>query len=330
MKAVIVNEPGGLDALTWAEAPDPTCAPDEVIIQIAAAGVNRADTMQRQGHYPPPKGITDIIGLEAAGTIIEIGSEVTDWKVGDEVCALLAGGGYAERVNVPAVQVLPLPQGLSMAEGAALVEVICTIWSNLWAPFSPGRAAAGEAVLVHGGSSGIGTMAIQMALTKGNDVIVTVGNDEKAEYCEKLGAKAINYKTEDFVERTRDLTGGRGADVILDIMGAKYLDRNIDAAAPDGRIVTIGLQGGNTAELKIGKMLGKRITYAATSLRGRPIDGPRGKAAIVAGVTDDIWPMVESGQLKATVDSTLPMSEVRKAHERIESSVHIGKIILTN
>lgn len=330
MKAVIVNEPGGLEALTWGDAPDPDCAPDEVVIQVAAAGVNRADVMQRQGHYPPPKGITDIIGLEASGTLIEVGSEVTEWHVGDQVCALLAGGGYAERVNVPAVQVLPLPKGLSLIEGAALTEVVCTVWSNLWAPFSPARLERGETLLVHGGSSGIGTMAIQMALAKGNPVIVTVGTEEKAAYCEQLGATSINYRTEDFVTRTRELTDGRGADVILDIMGAKYLDRNIDAVAPDGRIVTIGLQGGTTAELKIGKMLGKRVTYAATSLRGRPIHGPRSKSAVIAGVLDDVWPMISSGEIKPTIDSTMPMTDVRRAHERIESSAHIGKIILTN
>lgn len=330
MKAIVVDQPGGPEVLTWGEAPDPVCAPDEVILDIAAAGVNRADIMQRMGHYPPPKGITDIIGLEAAGTISEVGSKVTEWQVGDEVCALLSGGGYAERVNVPATQLLPLPKGLSMAEGAALTEVVCTVWSNLWAPFSTGRAQHGETILVHGGSSGIGTMAIQIAVVKGNPVIVTVGSAEKAAFCEDLGARTINYKDEDFVERARELTGGRGVDVILDNMGAKYLDRNIDAVGPDGRIVTIGMQGGNTAELKIGKMLPKRVSYSATSLRGRPVDGPHGKAAVVAGVLEDVWPMISSGEVKPIVDSTMPMSDAAAAHERMESSEHIGKIILTN
>ncbi|WP_106848953.1 NAD(P)H-quinone oxidoreductase [Blastococcus sp. Marseille-P5729] len=330
MKAIVVNEPGGPEALVWGEAPDPTCAPDEVVLKIEAAGVNRADVMQRKGFYPPPKGITEIIGLEAAGTIVEVGDEVTDWTAGDQVCALLSGGGYAEKVNVPAVQLLPLPSGLSMAEGAALTEVVCTVWSNLWAPFSTGRVQPEETLLVHGGSSGIGTMAIQLAKAKGNPIVVTVGTDEKARFCRDLGAETINYKDEDFVERAREMTAGRGVDVILDNMGAKYLDRNIDAVAPDGRIVTIGMQGGNTAELKIGKLLGKRVSYSATSLRGRPVHGPNGKAAVVAGVTEDVWPLISSGEVKPIVDSTMPMSEAAKAHERMESSEHIGKIILTN
>jgi len=330
MKAIVVKEPCGPEVLEWAEAPDPECAPDEVIVEIAAAGVNRADVMQRMGHYPPPKGITDIIGLEVCDTITEVGAEVTEWKSGDAVCALLSGGGYAERVNVPAVQLLPLPKGLSPVEGAALPEVVCTVWSNLWAPFSTGRVHEGETILIHGGSSGIGTMAIQMGVAKGNHVLVTVGSAEKAAYCENLGAKAINYKAEDFVERARELTDGRGVDVVLDNMGAKYLDRNIDVVAPDGRIVTIGMQGGNTGELKIGKMLSKRVTYSATSLRGRPVHGPNGKAAVVAGVLEDVWPLVSSGELKPVVDGTMPMREAAEAHRRLESSQHIGKIILTH
>ncbi|WP_153503886.1 NAD(P)H-quinone oxidoreductase [Cumulibacter manganitolerans] len=330
MKAIVVHEPGGPEALTWDDAPDPVCAPDEVVVRIAAAGVNRADVMQRMGHYPPPKGITDIIGLEVSGTITEVGGEVTEWQPGDEVCALLAGGGYAEQVNVPAVQLLPIPHGVGLVDAAGLTEVACTVWSNLWAPFSTSRLQEGETLLVHGGSSGIGTMAIQIAVAKGNPVIVTVGSPEKAAYCRQLGAQTINYRTEDFVERSRELTDGRGVDVILDNMGAKYLDRNIDAVAPDGRIVTIGMQGGNTAELKIAKMLGKRVTYTATGLRGRPVHGPHGKAAVVAGVLEDVWPMISSGEVKPIIDSTVPMSQAPVAHERIESSQHIGKILLTN
>ena len=330
MKAIVVTEPGGPEALTWSEASDPTPGPDDVVIDIAAAAVNRADVMQRMGHYPPPAGTTDIIGLECAGTIAAIGDSVKGWSIGDEVCALLSGGGYAEKVAVPAVQLLPLPKGLDVVSAAALPEVACTVWSNLYAPFSTGRLISGETLLVHGGSSGIGTRAIQRAVANGNTVIVTVGSKEKANACLELGATAaINYRDEDFVEKARELTAGRGVDVVLDVIGAKYLQRNIDALAPDGRLVILGMQGGRKAELDIGGLLAKRISVSATGLRARPVTGPNSKAEVVAGVARDICPLIDDGKIKPIVDSVIPMSEAAAAHQLLESSTHIGKIILT-
>lgn len=330
MKAIVVTQPGGPEALTWSDAPDPSAGPGEVTIDIAAAAINRADIMQRMGHYPPPPGASDIIGLECSGTIASIGTDVTRWSVGDEVCALLAGGGYAEKVAVPAVQVMPIPKGVDLISAAALPEVACTVWSNLFAPFSTGRLTAGETLLAHGGSSGIGTMAIQMATAKGARVIVTVGSKDKADACLALGATAaINYKDEDFVERARELTEGKGVDVVLDLIGAKYLERNLDVLAPDGRLVILGMQGGRKAELNIGSMLPKRLSISATGLRTRPVTGPHSKAEVVAGVVDDLWPLVEAGKINPIVDRVMPMSEAAAAHERLEGSSHIGKIILS-
>lgn len=329
MQAIVVAEPGGPENLQWEQIPDPGCAPDEVIIAVAAAGVNRADVMQRMGQYPPPPGITDTIGLECAGTISAVGADVRGWAVGDQVCALLSGGGYATEAVVPAVQLLPIPDGCSLIEAASLPEVASTVWSNLYAPFSAGRLSAGETLLVHGGSSGIGTMAIQLAVAKGNPVIVTVGSQAKADACVALGAlAAINYKDDDFVERAREYTDGRGVDVILDSIGAKYLARNLAALASGGRLVTIGLQGGRKAELDIGAMLPRRLSVAATSLRGRPVHGHGGKAEVVAGVRAEVWPLVANGAIKPVVDTVLAMSDARRAHERLESSEHIGKIVL--
>ncbi|GAB3310924.1 zinc-binding dehydrogenase [Epidermidibacterium keratini] len=330
MKAIVTTESGGPEVLKWDEVADPDYGPREVVIKVAAAGVNRADIMQRRGFYPPPAGASNIIGLECSGTVSAVGDEVTDYQVGDRVCALLAGGGYAETVVVPEALVLPVPEGMDLVEAAAIVEVACTVWSNLYAPYSIGRLQVGETLLVHGGSSGIGTMAIQMAKAKDNPVIVTVGNARKAEFCLELGAEAaINYRDEDFVERVKEITDDRGADVILDVVGAKYLDRNIDALADDGRIVIIGMQGGNTGELQIGKLLGKRALVGAASLRGRAIEGRGGKADVVRGVRDDIWPLFDTGRLAPVIDSTMPMADAKGAHERMESSEHIGKIVLT-
>ena len=330
MKAVISTDAGGPEVLEWGDVPDPDYGPQDVVITVAAAGVNRADVMQRRGFYPPPPGASNIIWLECSGTIAAVGDEVSDWKVGDRVCALLAGGGYAETVVVPASLVLPVPEGMDLVDAAAIVEVACTVWSNLYAPYSIGRLQVGETLLVHGGSSGIGTMAIQMAKAKDNPVVVTVGNARKAEFCLELGAEAaINYRDEDFVERIKEITDGRGANVILDVVGAKYLDRNIDALADDGRVVIIGMQGGNTGELQIGKLLGKRALVGAASLRGRPLEGRGGKADVVRGVRDDIWPLFDSGRLAPVIDSVMPMTDARGAHERMESSEHIGKILLT-
>lgn len=331
MKAIVVTEPGGPEALTWSDAPDPTAGLDEVVIEVAATAVNRADVMQRMGHYPPPPGASDIIGLECSGTIAAVGANVTGWSIGDEVCALLAGGGYAEKVAVPAVQVMPVPKGVDVVSAAALPEVACTVWSNLFAPFSTGQLKAGETLLAHGGSSGIGTMAIQMATAKGIKVIVTVGSKDKADACLALGAAAaINYRDEDFVAKAREYTDGKGVDVVLDLIGAKYLERNIDVLAPDGRLVILGMQGGRTAELNIGSLLPKRLSISAVGLRGRPVTGSNSKAEVVAGVVDDLWPLVEAGKIKPIVDRVIPMSDAKAAHERLEGSTHIGKIILSN
>ncbi|PRZ42973.1 putative PIG3 family NAD(P)H quinone oxidoreductase [Antricoccus suffuscus] len=331
MKAIVVTEPGGPEALTWGDAPDPTAGPDEVVIEVAATAVNRADVMQRMGHYPPPPGASDIIGLECSGTIASIGANVTGWSVGDEVCALLAGGGYAEKVAVPAVQVMPVPKGVDLVSAAALPEVACTVWSNLFAPFSTGQLVEGETLLAHGGSSGIGTMAIQMATAKGIQVIVTVGSKDKADACLALGATAaINYRDEDFVAKAREYTDGKGVDVVLDLIGAKYLERNLDVLAPDGRLVILGMQGGRKAELNIGSLLPKRLSLSAVGLRGRPVTGANSKAEVVAGVVGDLWPLVEAGKIKPIVDRVIPMSDAKAAHERLEGSSHIGKIILSN
>src|SRR4051795_9853722 len=265
MRAVVVREPGGPDVLEWGEAPDPVCGPDEVLIDIVAAAVNRADLMQRQGFYPPPPGASEILGLECSGIVREVGDGVTEWSRGDEVCALLAGGGYAERVAVPAGQVLPKPAGVELTTAAALPEVTCTVWSNV---FMTARLGHGERFLVHGGAGGIGTMAIQLAARAGAEVFATAGSPAKLDLCRELGAHtAIDYRQEDFVEVVE---AAGGADVVLDNMGAKYLARNLTALNPDGRLVIIGLQGGAKAEIDLGRMLARRQTVFATTLRSRP------------------------------------------------------------
>src|SRR5690242_4360788 len=293
MRAVTVSEPGGPDVLGWGEAPDPVCGPGEVIIDVEAAAVNRADLLQRQGFYPPPPGASEILGLECSGVISEVGEGVAGWAVGDEVCALLSGGGYAERVAVPAGQVLPRPAGVELATAAALPEVTCTVWSNV---FMLAGLRRGENFLVHGGSSGIGTMAIQLAARAGARVFTTAGSAQKLEFCRELGAEVlINYREEDFVERVTEETDGAGVDVVLDNMGAKYLARNVDALAIGGRLVSIGMQGGTKAELDLGLLMRKRASVHATTLRSRPPTGPGGKAEIVAAVRHDVWPDVERG-----------------------------------
>ena len=326
MRAVTISEPGGPDVLTWTEVPDPVCGPGEVIVDVAATAVNRADLLQRQGFYPPPKGASDVLGLECSGIISEIGDGVLGWQVGDEVCALLAGGGYAERVAVPSVQLLPRPSGVELATAAALPEVTCTVWSNV---FQLARLQRGESFLVHGGSSGIGTMAIQLAARAGARVFTTAGTAAKLDVCRELGAEvAINYRDEDFVERVREATEGRGVDVVLDNMGAKYLGRNVDALAVGGRLVIIGMQGGAKAELDIAKLLTKRASVHATALRSRPAAGPGGKQAIVEAVRHDVWPDVERGLIRPIVDRRLPMSRAAEAHRVIEASEHVGKVLL--
>jgi putative PIG3 family NAD(P)H quinone oxidoreductase len=328
MRAVTVTEPGGPEVLSWGEVPDPVCGPGEVIVDVVATAVNRADLMQRQGFYPPPPGASEILGLECSGVVSEVGADVTDWSVGDEVCALLAGGGYAERVAVPAGQLLPRPAGVELATAAALPEVVCTVWSNV---FLLAGLRRGDSFLVHGGSSGIGTMAIQLAARAGARVFTTAGTAAKLDVCRELGAEVgINYRDEDFAERVREETDGGGVDVVLDNMGAKYLARNLDALAVGGRLVSIGMQGGTKAELDLGALMRKRGSVHATTLRARPATGPGGKAEIVAAVRHDVWPDVERGVVRPIVDRRLPMSRAAEAHRVVEASEHIGKVLLIN
>jgi len=318
-----VSQPGGPDVLKLEEVPDPAPAAGEVVVSIAAAGVNRADLMQRQGFYPPPPGAPPYPGLECAGQITAVGAGVTGLRPGDEVCALLAGGGYAEQVAVPAVQVLPVPAGLTVAEAAALPEVACTVYANV---FMAAGLKPGETLLVHGGASGIGTMAIQLARALGARVACTAGSDAKLRRCRELGAElAIDYTSEDFVAAVRDFTGGSGADVILDIMGGAYLQRNVAALAIGGRLVVIGLQGGATAELDLGTMLRRRLTVHAASLRARPVAE---KAVVVEGVRDVVWPLILSGQVKPVIDTVVPLAEAARAHQLMEAGQHVGKILL--
>jgi putative PIG3 family NAD(P)H quinone oxidoreductase len=326
MRAVTVREPGGPDVLGWEEVPDPVCGPGEVVVDVAASAVNRADLLQRQGHYPPPPGASEVLGLECSGVVSEVGEGVTGWSVGDEVCALLSGGGYAERVAVPAGQVLPRPAGVELVTAAALPEVTCTVWSNV---FQLAGLRRGESFLVHGGSSGIGTMAIQLAARGGARVFCTAGSAAKLAFCRELGAEVlINYREEDFAERVRQETGGAGVDVILDNMGAKYLSPNVRSLATGGRLVSIGMQGGTKGELDLGLLMRKRAAVHATTLRSRPADGPGGKAAIVAAVRHDVWPDVERGVVRPIVDRRLPMSRAAEAHRAVEASEHIGKVLL--
>ncbi|MEV0740936.1 NAD(P)H-quinone oxidoreductase [Streptomyces sp. NPDC050549] len=323
MHAITISEPGGPEALVWDEVPDPVAGDGEVLVEVVATAVNRADIMQRQGFYDPPPGASRYPGLECSGRITEVGPGVSGWSVGDEVCALLAGGGYAEKVAVPAGQLLPVPQGVDLKHAAALPEVVCTVWSNV---FMVAHLRPAETLLVHGGSSGIGTMAIQLGKAVGAKVAVTAGTKEKLDYCSELGADIlVNYREQDFVAEVARATGGAGADVILDNMGAKYLDRNVQALAVNGRLAIIGLQGGIKAELNIAALLGKRAAISATSLRARPLGE---KAAIVAAVREHVWPLIASGQVRPVVDRELPMSEAAAAHQVVEDSGHIGKVLL--
>ena len=323
MRAVTLPEFGDESVLTLAEVPDPQPGSGEVVIDVAAAGVNRADLLQRQGHYPPPKGESDIPGLEVSGTISAVGDDVDGWSVGAEVCAVLAGGGYAEKVAVPAGQLLPVPSGVSLIDAAGLPEVACTVWSNI---VMTAHLQEGEVFLQHGGSSGIGTMSIQVARALGARVAVTAGSAEKLERCRELGAEIlIDYKQQDFVEQVKDAADGRGADVILDVIGAKYLARNVSALALDGRLVIIGMQGGAKAELNIGALLAKRGSIVATSLRGRD---KADKERIVAEVRKHLWPLIESGQIKPVIDRTMPLDQVADAHRLLNDSTHIGKVLL--
>ncbi|MGW0706607.1 NAD(P)H-quinone oxidoreductase [Streptomyces sp. NPDC002643] len=323
MYAITISEPGGPEALVWAEVADPVPGEGEVLVEVTAGAVNRADLLQRQGFYNPPPGASPYPGLECSGRIAAIGTGVSGWAVGDEVCALLSGGGYAEKVVVPVGQLLPVPSGLDLKQAAALPEVTCTVWSNV---FMISHLRPGETLLVHGGSSGIGTMAIQLAKAVGATVAVTAGTKEKLERCAALGADIlIDYREQDFVEEVRRATDGKGADVVLDNMGAKYLDRNVKVLAVNGRLAVIGLQGGVKAELNIGALLAKRAAISATSLRARPLEE---KTAIVAAVREHVWPLIEGGHVRPVVDREIPMNDAATAHRVLEESGHVGKVLL--
>lgn len=324
MHAVVIDAPGESDVLRWREVPDPEPGPGEVLIEVAAAGVNRADLLQRRGFYSPPPGASPYPGLECSGVVIARGDGVTQWELGDRVCALLVGGGYAERVVVPQGQLLPVPDGMPLIEAAALPEAVCTVWSNV---FMLAGLRSDETLLIHGGTSGIGTMAIQLAHDLGARVIITSGTPEKVASALSFGADyGIDYRTEDFVERVHDITDGHGADVILDVIGAKYLARNLEALAYNGRLVIIGLQGGTKAELNLNTLLTKRGAILATSLRGRPDEE---KAAIVASVRAHVWPLIEAGSIEPVVDRVLPITEAARAHDVIEAGAHVGKVVLS-
>jgi putative PIG3 family NAD(P)H quinone oxidoreductase len=323
MRAVVASHPGGPEVLSIGEVADPVPGSGEVLLEVAATAVNRADLLQRAGNYPPPPGASSILGLECSGTIVALGDGVTGWQIGDQVCALLAGGGYAERVAVPVSQLLHLPDGVDIVTAAALPEVACTVWSMV---FDSARLSIGESLLVHGGSSGIGTMAIQLAKAQGSRVFTTAGTPQKVEACRALGADvAINYREQDFAEVIRSETAGGGVDVILDTIGARYLPRNIACLATAGRLSVIGMQGGITGELNLAALMGKRGTIFAASLRGRPAEQ---KAAIVAGTEAHVWPLVEQGTVKPIVYAVLPLAEAGRAHQLVEDSEHIGKVVL--
>lgn len=322
MRAITQAEPGGPDTMRWSEVPDPVAGPGEVLVDVAATAVNRADVLQRQGRYPSPPGTPQYMGLECSGTISALGPDVDGgWQVGDEVCALLAGGGYAEKVAVPVETVLPVPTGVDLVTAGALPEAAATVWSNL---VMTAGLRAGQTVLLHGGSSGIGTMAIQVARALGAQVGVTAGTSAKLDACRALGAQiAIGYRDDDFVEALRRHTDGHGADVILDLVGGPYLSRNVDALARNGRLVVIGMQGGTKAELNLATLLAKRAGVIGTTLRGRPLAE---KAAIVGEVRDKLWPMLVDGRVRPVVHAVLPITEAAAAHRLMESSEHIGKI----
>ncbi|HWT47079.1 MAG TPA: NAD(P)H-quinone oxidoreductase [Mycobacterium sp.] len=322
MRAIVAESS---DQMSWQEVPDVTAGPGELLIKVAAAGVNRADVLQAAGKYPPPPGVSEIIGMEVSGVISEVGSGDAGWSVGQEVCALLAGGGYAEYVAVPAGQVMPIPDGVDLVDAAGLPEVACTVWSNL---VLTAHLSKGQLLLIQGGASGIGTHAIQVARALGARVAVTAGSAEKLAFCRELGAEiTINYRDEDFVARLREETDG--ADVILDIMGAAYLDRNIDALATDGQLVVIGMQGGVTGELNLGKLLAKRARVIGTTLRGRPVSGPNSKTEIVQAVTASVWPMVADGRVRPIIGARMPVQQAADAHQQLVSGKVTGKIVLT-
>jgi putative PIG3 family NAD(P)H quinone oxidoreductase len=325
MRAVIITHPGGPEVLHLEEVPDPVPGPGEVLVGVTAAGLNRADVLQRQGNYPPPPGSPPYPGMECSGRIIELGPEVTGWQVGDEVCALLGGGAYAEKVAVPQGQLLPLPDGVSLVDAAALPEATCTIQGTV---YQMAHLAPGETFLVHGGAGGIGTFAIQIANAEGCTVACTAGSPEKLARCRELGADlAISYRDEDFTAAVLEFTGWHGADVILDIMGASYLARNLDALATWGRLVGIATRGGSRAEVDLGLLMLKRATIVAATLRTRTVAE---KAEVVAATREHIWPLISAGKVVPVIHAVLPMSEAAEAHRMLDDGSHIGKILLVN
>jgi putative PIG3 family NAD(P)H quinone oxidoreductase len=324
VKAAVARAPGPPEVLEYVDVPDVEAGPGEILIDVAATAVNRPDVLQRQGHYPPPPGASEIIGLECSGTVAALGEgAATGFEVGDQVCALLAGGGYATRVAVPAGQVMPVPDGIDLVTAAALPEVAATVWSNL---MMIAGLRAGDNLLVHGGAGGIGTFAIQLGHALGARVLTTAGTAEKLVHCAELGADVtINYRDQDFVEVVRETTEGHGADVVLDIMGASYLARNVAVLATEGRLLVVGLQGGLKAELDLGMLMGKRGAVISTRLRPRPVAE---KTTICAEVAEHVWPLVADGAIRVVVDRTLPLAEAAAAHARMESGEHAGKIVL--
>lgn len=323
MHAIVVTEPGGPEVLRWTEYPDPTLGPGQVLLDVAATAVNRADLLQRRGLYPPPPGASEILGLECSGVIAELGEGVSGWNIGDHVCALLSGGGYAEQVVVSAAQLLPVPAGIDLAVAASLPEIACTVWSNVVMTAGLQR---GDVLLVHGGGGGIGTHAIQVGKALGAKVAVTASAG-KLDRCRELGADlAIDYRSQDFVTEVRKAFGG--ADVVLDNMGAAYLSRNIDVLAPDGRLVVIGMQGGTKGEMNFAKLLAKRGHVIATGLRGRPDTGKSGKNAIVASVREHLWPLIEEAKVQPVVHAELPITEAAQAHEMLDGPDTVGKVVL--
>ncbi|HTD98455.1 MAG TPA: NAD(P)H-quinone oxidoreductase [Mucilaginibacter sp.] len=325
MKAVVITQPGGPEVLQIQDRPKPTFGPNEVLVKVAAAGINRPDVFQRKGNYPPPAGAPqDIPGLEIAGTVVEVGANVTRWKAGDKVCALVMGGGYAEYCNVPEGQCLPVPGNLSFIEAASLPETFFTVWSNV---FDRGALKKGESLLVHGGSSGIGVTAIQMAKALGSTVYVTAGSDDKCHFCEDLGAdRAINYKTENFPEVIKQITHNKGVDVILDMIGGDYTPGNIQSLAEEGRLVLINTMKGKDVQIDLSQVMRKRLNITGSMLRSRDIEF---KSAIAQNLEKTIWPLLASGKIKPVIHAVFPAEEAAKAHQLMESSEHTGKIVLT-
>lgn len=324
MRCVEIVQPGGPEVLRLTERPDPVPGSGEVLIEVAAAGVNRPDVLQRMGAYPPPPGASDLPGLEVAGRVAAVGAGVTAWRPGDTVCALVGGGGYASRCVAPALQCLPVPAGLDLVEAAAMPETFFTVWTNV---FERGALRAGETALFHGGTSGIGTTAIQLAVARGARVLATAGTDDKCQACVALGAEyAINYRTTDFVAAVQAHTKGRGVDLILDIMGGSYVTRNLAALAIDGRLVQIGImEGESKATVDLWRIMARRLTVTGSTLRARSVEE---KGRIADALRREVWPLVEAGTVKPLIAARFPLAEAAAAHRLMESNVHIGKIVL--